>query len=456
MVDDYYKLLCVEKNSSNEEIKKSFRKLSLKYHPDRNNNSESSNKKFREINEAYEVLSNNDKRREYDDMLRCNDEFYYNERNVDDNILNKLNNIYFGSMSRDGRSMMGCDRSSCEMSDIYSNDSHSSSFTSPFVRPKSFISFMSELKNMPLRRVNSVNKHFFPNDQSDNQYDNILSGGNGINIVHMSNAPDMCLDGGVSFMNVLEELRKLGGFSLDNLDNMSSFIDMRRVKVDDMGSGMGCGMGDGMGVMNKKKSGLENVKLHSNELYNDYLEFEPESLTMNVDINIKELFNVKTILLDVVRCVEIDDNNRLILTSKKRYEKDKVRVVIPQSVEDGYELIIKEKGNIINHKKGDIIIKINVINDSGFVRKGLDLIYTKKISLKEALCGFSFDLLHINNKSYKINNTNNIIGPDYEKKIKGLGLVKGDVKGDLILRFDIVFPVSLSIQELNTIKNMNL
>jgi len=60
---DYYSILGVSQNASDEEIKKAFRKLALKYHPDRCPEGE---ERFKEINEAYAVLGDRDKRREYD------------------------------------------------------------------------------------------------------------------------------------------------------------------------------------------------------------------------------------------------------------------------------------------------------------------------------------------------------------------------------------------------------
>lgn len=63
---DYYKTLGIEKNASDEEIKKAYRKLARKFHPDLNPNDKEANKKFQQINEANEVLSDPEKRKKYD------------------------------------------------------------------------------------------------------------------------------------------------------------------------------------------------------------------------------------------------------------------------------------------------------------------------------------------------------------------------------------------------------
>lgn len=63
---DYYSILGVSKTASAEEIKKKFRKLALKYHPDRNPGDEKAEAKFKEISEAYEVLGDSEKRAKYD------------------------------------------------------------------------------------------------------------------------------------------------------------------------------------------------------------------------------------------------------------------------------------------------------------------------------------------------------------------------------------------------------
>ncbi len=63
---DYYASLGIEKGASDEEIKKAFRKLAIKYHPDKNQGNKEAEDKFKEINEAYQVLSDPEKKARYD------------------------------------------------------------------------------------------------------------------------------------------------------------------------------------------------------------------------------------------------------------------------------------------------------------------------------------------------------------------------------------------------------
>lgn len=69
IMKNYYYFLTVNENASDEEIKKVYRKLSIKYHPDKNENDEYFSNRFREIQEAYETLGDKEKRRVYNENL---------------------------------------------------------------------------------------------------------------------------------------------------------------------------------------------------------------------------------------------------------------------------------------------------------------------------------------------------------------------------------------------------
>src|SRR5256885_1001700 len=65
---DYYKILGVDKNASQKDIQKAYRKLARQYHPDVNPDDKSAEEKFKDINEANEVLSDPEKRKRYDEL----------------------------------------------------------------------------------------------------------------------------------------------------------------------------------------------------------------------------------------------------------------------------------------------------------------------------------------------------------------------------------------------------
>ncbi|WP_315814739.1 DnaJ domain-containing protein [Paraflavitalea speifideaquila] len=66
MAKDYYSILGIGKQATDDEIRKAFRKLAVKYHPDKNPGNKEAEEKFKEINEANEVLSDAEKRKKYD------------------------------------------------------------------------------------------------------------------------------------------------------------------------------------------------------------------------------------------------------------------------------------------------------------------------------------------------------------------------------------------------------
>jgi molecular chaperone DnaJ len=94
---DYYEVLEVNRNSTEEEIKKSFRKLAQKYHPDKNPNNPEAENNFKEIGEAYEVLMDADKRAAYDRFGHNNNA----QRATHSNPFDIFNSVFRGNVRND-------------------------------------------------------------------------------------------------------------------------------------------------------------------------------------------------------------------------------------------------------------------------------------------------------------------------------------------------------------------
>jgi DnaJ-class molecular chaperone len=128
-------------------------------------------------------------------------------------------------------------------------------------------------------------------------------------------------------------------------------------------------------------------------------------------------------------------------------EMETVYVSIPAGVDDGEVIVMRDCGNTVNEQlKGDIKIVVGIENNTPFLRHGMDLIYKKTITLKEALTGGTFDVVHVNGKTLCFNNTTNrtIIRPGYKKMIPGLGMVRDSNSGNLFIEFSVEFPEKLT------------
>ena len=178
---------------------------------------------------------------------------------------------------------------------------------------------------------------------------------------------------------------------------------------------------------------------------------KPSPITKTIKITFEEAYQ------GINKPVEIE---RWIQTKgMKQVEKEKIYVQIPAGIDNQEIIILRNKGNVINENlSGDIKIFINVTNDTDFVRDGLNLIYKKKITLKEALVGFKFDIKHVSGKTYCINNNNGkIITPQYSKIIKNMGMRRErphpapPMVGNLIIVFDVEFPDELTEEQMKTI-----
>lgn len=169
-------------------------------------------------------------------------------------------------------------------------------------------------------------------------------------------------------------------------------------------------------------------------------------ITINVDISLNESFSGCNKPIEIERIVL--ENN---ISSK---EKEVIYVEIKKGIDNNEFILIKDKGNIINGVKGDLKLIINLINNSKLTRKGLDLYFYKSITLRESLCGFTFDLPYFDNKSLKINNYKKIIEPNYSQVLKNMGMQREDYVGNLIIQFDVLFPNKLDKSQKNNLNNI--
>ena len=321
MSDNFYKVLGVDEKASKEEIKKSYRTLQMKYHPDKNNNSQDAINMTQKLNEAYETLGDDEKREEYD-MTR-NNPFAKGGSNMEmpmDDIINMM----FGGMGMGG----------------------------------------------------------FPGMQ-------------------MGGFPGMQMRGmpGMHSMGGLPPGTKIHFFQGGNPMN---FQQMQK----------------------------------------------PTAILKNINIKISQVLTGANIPLEIERWI--------MEQGMKVFETETIYVTIPKGIDDGELILLKDKGNVLNETcKGDIKIFVKIENDSIFKRVGLDLVLEKSINLKDALCGFSFEITYINGKSYTLNNNSgNIIPHGFRKIIPNMGLERENHKGNMVIEFNVQFPEKLSESVIASLKKI--
>jgi DnaJ-class molecular chaperone len=175
------------------------------------------------------------------------------------------------------------------------------------------------------------------------------------------------------------------------------------------------------------------------------MNMRPEPLQKNLQITIDQSYTGCTLPIEIERTV-ISNNTR-------RIESETVYINVPKGIDDNETVTLHERGNIINDIKGEVRITFRVINNTPFMRNGLDLIYNQKITLKEALCGFSFEINHLSGKKLCLNNNSNpaVIKPNFRKIVPNLGMNREENVGNMIIEFEIVFPDALTIEQVESL-----
>lgn len=101
VVRDYYEILGVDRSADEQTIKRAYRKLAKKYHPDTNKGNAIAEEKFKEATEAYAVLSDPEKRKEYDQFGHENSDGSYREYHFEEEDLDEiLRSIFGGAFGR--------------------------------------------------------------------------------------------------------------------------------------------------------------------------------------------------------------------------------------------------------------------------------------------------------------------------------------------------------------------
>lgn len=236
-----------------------------------------------------------------------------------------------------------------------------------------------------------------------------------------------------------------GGINMEDiLANMFGFSSMPMHM--NMGGPGFMGQGSGLGPEMFSSFG-PNVRIfHNGQQINMSQMQKPTPIILHTNISIDKILTGTTVPLNIERWMMENGN--------KVFEQETIYVDIPKGVDEGELIILRDKGNVLKDDcKGDVKIVIKIDNNTDFKRSGLDLLYEKTITIKEALCGFSFELKYITGKVYTItNNSGNIINNGYSKIIPNMGFTRENHTGNLIITFNIKFPEKISPEVIESLK----
>ena len=176
---------------------------------------------------------------------------------------------------------------------------------------------------------------------------------------------------------------------------------------------------------------------------------KPMPIMKTLEITMEQVYSGASLPLEIERWILQDNHTKIV-------EKETIYVEVPQGIDENEIIVLRDRGNIISEtSKGDVKICISIKNTTPFKRMGLDLIFDKTISLKEALCGFNFELNYINGKKYTLNNNKgSIVPPEYKKVYPQMGLTRGPHKGNMIINFHVIFPTNLTMEQIDKLSEI--
>lgn len=250
------------------------------------------------------------------------------------------------------------------------------------------------------------------------------------------------------------------GMPMGHMDPMGSMGSMGQNAMDDLLSSLFGfpmqGQSQGFPMSHMQTQGFppsfgQNVRVfHNGRPVNmAHQQQKPAPIIMSISVPIDKILSGTTVPIDVERWI-LENGNKV-------HEHETIYVTVPKGIDEGEIIVLKDKGNVINDDiKGDVKVVIKIENNTNFTRSGLDLVLPKSISIKEALCGFTFEVKYITGRTYTINNNaGNIIPNGYKKIIPNMGFTRDGHTGNLIIVFDVKFPEKLSEASLEALKKID-
>jgi len=231
------------------------------------------------------------------------------------------------------------------------------------------------------------------------------------------------------------------GMSFHNMAGQGDFPDINNIFNMMFGGGMG-GMG-GMRGMGEPNIRIFHGGIPVNMQQRGPPIRTPDPIMQHITLSIEQSYTGCILPVEIERW-RLNNGIRTV-------ETETLYVTVPQGIDNNEVILIKEKGHVVNTDlRGDIRLVARVQNNSIFVRNGLDLIYKHSVQLKEALCGFSVEFTHLNGKRLRLNNTDkpSVIKPGHRNVFKMMGMTREQTIGNLILELDVIFPVSLTPEQI--------